>query len=533
MRANKHTGAGLSDTQLGELRIFNLYRVLEAALLILIAFSPIGQYLAEFDRPGLLKSASVAYFFGALALLLMTRRSRTLDVPLPTVGLGLDVIIAAVAMNAQSGMESGIALLLLFNVVIGSLLIEFRVAITFAIMAILAVLTEFLLDRIYLGTSLQTVAEASMFSVSYLAGTALSQYLRSEILRSEKLADRQRSELVQLAELNDLVLRRMRTGVLVVDSTYRIRLFNESAWALLGNPSPQVRELGEVSRVLLDSLQAWRNTSANGNRSLRLTNDGPEVLPRFVSLNLDEELFLLFMDDAREYSGRAEELTLASLGRLSASIAHEIRNPLSSILYAAQLLEEADGLKTEDQRLTQIITKQCQRMNGIVENVLSLARRERSQAEHIQLGEFVRQFVTEYQINHPIENDRLESEIQNELEITADPKHLHQVLVALVANALSHGRQGPEPALVKLIVRAGAEDTRVIEVVDSGPGVSADVQSGLFMPFVSGNEYGTGLGLYIAKQLCEANQAVLSYHSPDKGGSCFRIRFLHNRLLMA
>ena len=236
-------------------------------------------------------------------------------------------------------------------------------------------------------------------------------------------------------------------------------------------------------------------------------------------------MYLIFLEDSRVYSGRAEELTLVSLGRLSASIAHEVRNPLAAISYAAQLLDESDGLPEADRRLLEIIHSQCQRMNGIVQNILGLARQERSLAEPLELGEFARRFVEEYRQNHPLETDILRS-VPPERTIVAmvDSKHLHQVLTILVHNALTYGREPSHPAQVTVSVRREPDKPGAfLEVIDRGPGIPATVTHRIFAPFYTTSEHGTGLGLYIAQQLCEANQCLLSYVPVPGGGSCFRI----------
>ena len=181
-----------------------------------------------------------------------------------------------------------------------------------------------------------------MFSVTYLGTALLCQQLRRQISASEALASKRGEELANLSELNELVIRRMRTGVLVVDGSHRIRLSNEAAWALIGRATDQSRDLMEVSPALQKSLWEWRQGRSEAPAAITFAEGGAEVLPRFVSLSLTDKLFLIFLDDSRIYSGRAEELTLFTLGRLSASIAHEIRNPLAAISYSAQLLDESD-----------------------------------------------------------------------------------------------------------------------------------------------------------------------------------------------
>jgi two-component system sensor histidine kinase PilS (NtrC family) len=248
-------------------------------------------------------------------------------------------------------------------------------------------------------------------------------------------------------------------------------------------------------------------------------------LPRFVSLSQTDKLFLIFLDDSRIYSGRAEELTLFTLGRLSASIAHEIRNPLAAISYSAQLLDDSEALPETDRRLLEIIHSQITRMNGIVQNILGLARQERSQTESVELVNFCRTFVQDYRESHPLETDVLQAvEPGHRMVALVDPQHLHQVLTILVHNALTYGRTPGHPAQVTVALRREEHTgAPIVEVIDRGPGIPARVVQQIFTAFFTTSDHGTGLGLYIARQLCEANQSVLSYESVPAGGSCFRI----------
>ena len=319
----------------------------------------------------------------------------------------------------------------------------------------------------------------------------------------------------------------MRTGVLVVDAQNRVTLANEAASALLGdadgNSASGRLDLLSAAPELARRLQRWRNGWNQEETPLQLSPDQPEVQPRFARLLVEGDLTLVFLDDATVVSRRAESLTLSALGRFSASLAHEIRNPLAAISYASQLLEESPAIGDADRRLLQIIHMQCQRTNGIVESVLGLARRERSNPENLDLGVFVRRFVLEYQQTMSIETDSLEAiAAPKAVHALVDPKHLHQILSALVHNALKYGRVMEEPARVRLRV-AVQERNAIVDVMDRGPGIPEAVAAQLFRPFFTTSEHGTGLGLYIARELCRANQARLEYVPVPAGGACFRV----------
>ncbi|HEX5754886.1 MAG TPA: HAMP domain-containing sensor histidine kinase, partial [Arenimonas sp.] len=499
--------------------------VLEAGILALIAFSPVGWALVELQHPVLLQTVSTIYLLAATGLLLASRGTEIRLRRQAALGLCVDLAAASGAMLATHGAETAVAVLLLFNIGAGALILTWQAGIGFATAAAAMLLGEFIYARLFEAQLVRPLAETVMFSVTYLATAILCYLLGKQMSESQELAERRSEELANLAEVNELVIRRMRTGVLVVDSQHRIRVCNEAGWALMGRPSPEQRSLAEIAPALHESLGRWRRGRGEIPKGLVLAEGAPEVLPRFVPLNVAEGLFLIFLDDSRIFSSRAEELTLATLGRLSASIAHEIRNPLSSINYAVQLLEESEQVPDADRRLLEIIHNQCQRMNGIVQNILGLARREASQPESIDLNQFARRFVDDYRASHPLETDVLQAIPKNaSVSSLADPRHLHQVVTILVHNALTYGRMPGQPARVALAVeQEGPGRPPQLSVIDRGPGIPPAVAERLFAPFYTTSEHGTGLGLYIARQLCEANQCSLRFVPVPGGGACFTI----------
>jgi two-component system sensor histidine kinase PilS (NtrC family) len=222
-------------------------------------------------------------------------------------------------------------------------------------------------------------------------------------------------------------------------------------------------------------------------------------------------------------SRRAESMTLATLGRFSASLAHEIRNPLAAIIYATQLLEESKDLSDGDRRMLQIIHQQSQRTNGIVESVLGIARRERANAEHVDLVNWVRRFADDYKQMLPPESGTVRiAHAAPSLAALVDPRHLQQVLTVLLQNALNYGRLPGQAARITLNVHP-LDGKPAIDVIDRGPGIPEGTLARLFRPFFTTSEHGTGLGLYIARELCVANEASLDYIPVPGGGSCFRI----------
>lgn len=520
--------ANLESAPGRELYFFSLYRVLEAGILAGLLFSPLTEMLGQPRAEMLGTAVAVGYLLFATVMLLLGRQERWL-VPLALVGVCVDILVAVLITYALPEATAGIAMLLLFNVAAAALLLPFRLGVGIAILAAVAMSLEFLIGVFGIGNSERPVAEVIMFAVTYLAVGYLAAQTGQRARSSQALAEQRGVEVANLFEVNELIIRRMRTGVLVVDAENRVKLANEAASLLIGDDGGEGGNDGkglhlpQVAPELARRLQQWRNGWQSDESPLQLSPDQPEVQPRFARLLVGSELSLVFLDDATVVSRRAESLTLSALGRFSASLAHEIRNPLAAINYAVQLLEESRSIIDGDRRLLQIIHQQCQRTNGIVESVLGLARRERASPEHVELNNFAQRFVDEYRQSMSIETDSLETVTGTRpVPALVDQRHLQQVITVLVHNALNYGRLPGESARVRL--RVFQVDNRpMIDVLDRGPGIPEAVATQLFRPFYTTSEHGTGLGLYIARELCRANQASLEYVAVPGGGSCFRI----------
>ncbi len=510
------------DYQRRELYLFALYRVLEAGVLALLVFGPIATLQPQAGHGGMMAAVAAAYVVLALILVVHARQAKRVVAP-TLIGVGIDIVVGALVAHAAPSATSGVALMLLFNVGSASLLLSLRMGLSVAALASAGLAIGYLWTLLIEQQQPRPMAELMMFTVSFLAIATLTHQLRVQMRETEALAARRGADAVRLAEINELIIRRMRTGVLLVDREAQIRLANEAVMLLLGESAAGNRSLAEAAPELALRLSEWLRNGLSNDTPLRLGNDQFEVVPRFARLLANSDSTLIFLDDTSLVSRRAESLTLAAMGRFSASLAHEIRNPLAAISYAAQLLEESRDLPDVDRRMVQIIHQQCMRTNSIVESVLGLARRERATAEHIELVGFLRNFIEEFKQSVPDETDNITLAAPQPLvPALVDPKHLHQVLTAMVQNARRHGHVSGESARITLHTYR-LEDAPVIDVIDRGPGIPEAVASQLFRPFFTTSEHGTGLGLYIARELCRANGASLDYVPVPGGGCCFRI----------
>ncbi|MEF3083837.1 ATP-binding protein [Luteimonas sp. SMYT11W] len=520
-----------------ELSLFALYRVLEAALLALLVFSPWGATLGDVIDTPVAISVGIGYLVASVGLLLHARRAMA-DFPShAVVGVVVDIVVATLITHAIPEVAPGIAMLLLFNIGAASLFVTLRTSILIAAGASLALLIERLVGLFGTGTFDRPFAEMLMFGLGFFAAASMTRQLGKQVRDSQALADRRGAEAANLAEINELIIRRMQTGVLLVDGTGHIRLTNEAATLLIGDTETpgedglHGRTLGQLAPPLAMRLAEWLRSGSVDSAPLTL-REHTDVMPRFVRLLAESDSTLVFLDDTSLVSRRAESLTLATMGRFSASLAHEIRNPLAAISYATQLMEESNQIGEADRRLLQIIHQQCVRTNGIVESVLGLARRERARPEHVDLVAAAHAFVQDYRMIVSEENAELKVSCdQPTLRAIFDPRHLQQVLTALVNNAVRYGRMPGEPARITLRLEQAGE-CPTLSVLDRGPGIPDAVSAQLFRPFFTTSESGTGLGLYIAHELCRANEAHLEYVAVPGGGACFRVTLAARQTLL-
>ncbi len=513
------------------LRLYHLYRVAIGLVLVLLISSDLHNDLMRMINPA-------AFHYGAwLYLILNTLIAVLLQSPkreLPVLALALlDVTLLSTLFYFAGGTPSGIGNLLIVAVAIANILLHGRIGFFIAAVAATGLIyVTFYLSYSDTNASRQYVQAAALGTLCF-AAALLVQGLTRRLQASESLARQRAEEVANLEALNAQILQRMRTGILVLDTQERVLLANQGALELLGQQAMTGEPLAPRCPELIKGLQLWRDNPTLRPRNFKATPNGATLQPSFATLQHGEKQdTLVFLEDISQIAQKAQQLKLASLGRLTASIAHEIRNPLGAISHAAQLLQESEVLDAADLRLTQIIQDHSRRMNLVIENVLQLSRRRQAEPQLLDLKYWVHRFASEFRSSLPPTHSVHVETRGSSLQTRMDPNQLIQVLTNLVQNGLRYSGQTHGQAQVWLqVFRDQASDLPVLEVLDDGPGVPPEQLQNIFEPFFTTENKGTGLGLYISRELCESNQARLDYRERDEGGSCFRIVFAHPRKL--
>ncbi len=518
------------------LKVYNYYRLLVSlGLVVVFLQSFMGSELGRLTPSAFLR-VSLVYcgvnLVSVLLLQLVPRRYFNAQL-IATALVAYDIVVLTTLMYTSGGVGSGIGLLLLVSIAAGAILVTGKTALLLAAVAAIAVLYQ----EFYMSLSAPDLHDdyfqAGVLGALCFATALALQYLSQRVRDNDLRALTQAAELADLERVNRQIIQRMRTGIVVVDANDRVRMANQSARALLGTSPDQ--DLIELPAVLRAHLGAWRADTELRAAPFQVRPETPEIRANFSPVRSDDPRgdVTIFLEDTAEVQQQAQQLKLAALGRLSASIAHEIRNPLGAISHAAQLLRESQDLATGDRRLTQIIHDHCQRMNGVVENVLETSRRRLPSPVRLVLADHLQAFVETFRDSAETNTDIDVQVTPAETEVRMDKGHLDQVLTNLVSNAARHGAGAGRP---RVRLEAGIDphtERPYLNVIDDGCGVPDSDVGNLFEPFFTTARSGTGLGLYISRELCEANQARLTYYRHEDGGACFRITFSHPDRIIA
>ncbi|HYN53603.1 MAG TPA: ATP-binding protein [Methylotenera sp.] len=443
-----------------------------------------------------------------------------------------DIFFILLFMFAAGGIGSGLGLLLIIIIVTASLVSNGRLALFYAAVATIGLLLEQSYQIFLGGLAVTTYTQSVMLSLSCFATALLAYTLADRMLRSEELASARGLDLENLAQVNALITQEMQDGVIVVDKDLNIRHRNLQAESLL-LLSPDNTEI----LSLINNAPSIASTFSNWVKGDELSQNlivsiaGRELKLRFKPISDTRSSgAVIFIQDWSQIQSTAQQAKLAALGRLTANIAHEIRNPLSAISHANQLLQEEEHLSVPNQRILEIIASNIGRIDQIIKDVLELNRRDRTKQEKIDLQQFLVDFYTQFCAVEKIPTTHFQFNPCLAKNYTSfDHRHLTQILWNLCKNGWEHSQKQAGSLRLNCVALNGGDINGInIEICDDGSGVTEQYRARLFEPFFTTKTTGNGLGLYISRELAEANGANLQYQALPVGSAFILSLKRHN-----
>ena len=511
----------------------NTFRLLISIALLGLFFAGDNPHFFGDKNPTIFAASAAGYLVFAIFSAVALRQRWVAANVIGSTQLLVDIVVIVILMHASGGISSGLGGLLIIFIGAGSLILPIQYPTILAAIATFAILGEQAFSQ-FAGLDVPpNYRAAGILSGVVFAIALATQPLARRIQASEALARQFGVDLKNLSELNEYIVQHLRESIVVIDEDDAIRLINSSAIRLIGsNNSVAGVPLASEFEPLATYIANWRNDlSLSSHPELTHITEGDSARITAHLAPLDKDglragPILIFLEDVSLMNARVQQSKLASLGRLSASIAHEIRNPVGAMSHAAQLLGETQGLTEDDVRLTEIIRTHSGRVSHIIDNVLQLSRRESGRPERLSLDSWMRDFGEEFVSTVELQEGEFTiNVVDDDIEVRMDRSHLRQVLWNLCDNAVKYASETGGIMIEIRVGRIKGQGRPYLEVLDCGLGIDKATADKIFEPFFTARSGGTGLGLYISRELCELNRATLVYVDRSGGGSIFRIVF--------
>jgi two-component system sensor histidine kinase PilS (NtrC family) len=472
-----------------------------------------------------------------------------------TLEIAIDIAVISLLYIAAGGEKSGLAILYLFPLAGAAILAPLLLALFFVSVVTIILLAESGYQVLQSAAD-ESISRTGLYGAAFFAAVFVINRLAGRLIKQEKLATQRGQDLRVQQAINRLVLADMGDGILVVGRDGAIFTANPAAERMLGLSVPEggpQRKLAEILSLMpiADAFNAWsagpsRHASKDAESATYVTvkpegdsasrdSQNDWVARRSLAVRLKlrfatveaggtrTDRTVIFMQDVSEIENQAQQLKLASMGRLTASIAHEVRNPLSAISYATSLMGEEISDPAQD-RLISIVGDNVTRLNQMIEDILKLSRKAQLRAEPVELVPLLAEIVDEFESTHNLRKGLIHLGRMGHYRTWFDPLHLREVVVNLLANAVRYASGRAASIRLNLVANAGSR--LELHVQDDGPAIAPEVRAHLFEPFYTTSSKGTGLGLYLARELCLNNGAMLDYeyrmnasnHGLDEGG---------------
>lgn len=501
------------------LQLFNLYRAILSFSFWIITKFNIEDKIFPITELELYRITSLSYFMLSLFFLTIpffVHRFYYFQINLCTI---VDVSAIILLMHACGGMPSGIGLLLIVLIAAHSLLVSQRWALFSAAFATIFLFFEQLYDVLKYDLPLNFFTQIGLLGSVLFISAYIVSTLAVRIRQHEIFLIEQAHQINVIQKLNMQIVNAMLEGAIVFDGEKNIQYINHAACRLLNlNASQKIESTKNLPKHFQQAFDAWQKGKPFSTAEIRLN---------FQPITKDSSAgYIAFIYDTTQEIQRAQDLKLASLGHLTANIAHELRNPLGAISHASQLLEESSTLGPEEKEFSKIIREHCNRMNTIIQNVLSISSRKKSEPSKIKLLPWLKKWVKNFSspdFPHPKFSFKYTGQ---HFTVQADPSQLAQVMINLCENGLRYSFRRTEIASLTFRLQSHIENSTVtLEIVDQGFGISKSVAKHIFEPFFTTEKSGSGLGLYLAKELCDMNNIRIDTLFESHSGAIFRLTF--------
>lgn len=515
-----------SEMHWKSLRYFNAYRCCIATLLFVSSvFHPSSVSLFSRDSQTIHLAVTSTYLLLTIASLAALRFFRQRFNMQLSLSVLVDVLVLTLLIHTEGGLRSGLGVMLMVALTGAGLVGQGRLVLFYAAAATIAVLLEQSYRALASDFELIEFFQTGLFCAGFFGVAISARLLARRVIANEELARKRGIDLRNQTLISQRAIEEMQDGVLVLNRSGWVKQHNPRAAQLLGLGSPGERRLASYSTELAQGFAKWCELPGDESVLVRAPASGMQLRARFITTDSSERDVLVFLEDTGRLQEQARQLKLAALGRLTANIAHEIRNPLSAIRHATELLREED-LGDTNERLLRIVLDNTQRVERIVSDVLEVGRRDRAHRERLDLRQTLPVLVSEYTAKEHVDPGVVQTEFAGRALLLFDRSHFHQVMWNLIGNALRHSRKGI--GSIRLLVQDGEREGDVtLHVIDDGKGVDENHREHIFEPFFTTHSRGTGLGLYIARELCEANDAQLMLLASDGGADfCISGRFV-------
>lgn len=453
--------------------------------------------------------------------------------------LTMDLIVISILFIETDGIRGGLAILYLFPLAGGAILAPLVVSLFFAAIVTIFLLAQTGYDLLTQGGE-ATISQAGLYGAAYFSTVFLINRMAARLIKEEATARQRGIELRMQEAINRMIIADMGDGILVVDADGTMLTSNPAARRMLGLvlTSGEVPDrLDDVAELapIAEAFRIWKNRQQDAGSPAAapvfvMIKTGDDVLLqlpaamqggrrelathlklRFASVDtsgIADQRTVIFLQDVTEIENRAQQLKLASMGRLTASIAHEVRNPLSAIAHASSLLSEEPANQMQT-RLLHIVGDNVARLNRMIEDILKLSRKAQRHDEPLALAPFIEEIVGEFHESHATPDGMIAVGNMTHCRVWFDPLHLREVVANLISNALRYA--SGKPGSIRIFTVLDAAQRLELHVQDDGAPITPEVRAHLFEPFYTTSSKGTGLGLYLARELCLNNGALIDY----------------------